>query len=1440
MNILKRIVASMVSIFILFNLFTVVNSAKPDVEILFSECFNDKVTNTIPTTMEISGKCSGVVEFKEGEKGLSFKNLNNESGVVIGSDVAFATSNQKFFISFDIMITDDVAFSVNAINSSVVTPVIKIEKNIVKSHNGRRIDGIKKGEIVNISLNVNLKCATYDVFINGVKKVAEFYNSNLANKSFTALNIVASSNISSCEMILDNIMIGKGFTDGKIKCPVLAFNEKSDEEITYEKTINEVVFIKNDFEAGTHGGIITDKGNSLGVTKESDTNKAVTFERKTDTDFHYDFNKAFNHKSDVLVYQWDMKISKISAPLYVNFITTDKKVWSPFLFESNTLTVGGNTKMTYSFDTWYNFAIVWDTFDGYCQYFINGKSVSGKVKNTFEYSKMQTMRYHLRAGTGEDLLYVDNIVIYGGDKIRPGVMNEEVQEARLNLDHKEAIYGSNEKEIAFMKNKVSYHTRSGIVYKDETRTLIEELPYTKDGVLMADAKFFEIAYDMPLSFDDESKALKIGNMTINENEKAVTLNSVKYLLSNSYEVKDGTYFVPIKEISEKALKLKTVHETTCTNNGMFILSKDTITLPDNNSDLCDLNEFLFYQRPSQEELLKIIQNNPLKGVHPRLIATKEDFEEVKRKIPTDEFMTKLYNDLIKEADKLVNDPTAIKYELRDGVRLMYVAKELIDKFSILGIAYHLTGDKKYADRALIDIEAVSTFPDWNPSHRMDAGVMFHATSLAYDWFYHEMDDETRKAFLNSIIQNGCLLYNEAYMPGGGVMGTELINPGNHNPVHNGGAIMAGIALSDEIPEISAYLMHHAIRASETIMPTNGSGGLSFEGANYAGLKNEFMSRQFASMDKYFGHLYTFDKVAGVKETLFGQYALQHALRSFDPEEPGSAGRSKTDLRNHHVWFANYFDQYAELKACLEGLEINLDVGDGQILLYYNPEKMNSAIASDSALDGYGPEWPIFTSRTNHLGKQSAYFASKGNWDWSGHRQINAGTFIYFQNGVEWALDLGSYSYELYKDSYGKYNYYLNRAEGHNCVVVNPSVDDDQYKDASTKYEKVETSPRGSIAVLDMKPSYEERVNTYKRGFFFTDDRESLVIRDELNLHTDKENEVYWVMQTLENAVADETGVTLTSTINPQNKVRLDFVCSEDFEVVVGEPVNFSPNLRPPLDPVERRATAKKIYLKTKGKGNVTITAKLTPCHIDGSDVSEYDMSIYDWVIPEGEQVITPKLDTLLYGDVAYDVNNHFPIINIEKGSTQKVAITSSKYNTERQIISETSDKIVELITLTDKVNPALKSRYYVTYTIVDYSKFMADGYSACIPKLAQVSAEQQAENAGIQAFDGNLSTRWSAEGAHYITLDLGENKDVNCLALAFHWGNQRRYNYKVKVSKDGVNYDYVLENISSGETNDLEYIKFNQSNARYVVVEFYGSNVNMWNNITEISVGYKE
>ena len=47
----------------------------------------------------------------------------------------------------------------------------------------------------------------------------------------------------------------------------------------------------------------------------------------------------------------------------------------------------------------------------------------------------------------------------------------------------------------------------------------------------------------------------------------------------------------------------------------------------------------------------------------------------------------------------------------------------------------MTSEKKYLNRAVKEMLAVSAFSDWNPSHFLDVAEMTMAVSIGYDWLY---------------------------------------------------------------------------------------------------------------------------------------------------------------------------------------------------------------------------------------------------------------------------------------------------------------------------------------------------------------------------------------------------------------------------------------------------------------------------------------------------------------------------------------------------------------------------------------------------------------------------------------------------------------------------------------------------------------------------------
>lgn len=105
------------------------------------------------------------------------------------------------------------------------------------------------------------------------------------------------------------------------------------------------------------------------------------------------------------------------------------------------------------------------------------------------------------------------------------------------------------------------------------------------------------------------------------------------------------------------------------------------------------------------------------------------------------------------------------------------------------------------------------------------------------------------------------------------------------------------------------------------------------------------------------------------------------------------------------------------------------------------------------------------------------------------------------------------------------------------------------------------------------------------------------------------------------------------------------------------------------------------------------------------------------------------------------------------------------------------------------------------------------------------------------AFDGDLNTRWSAEGiGEWIQYSFCQTRTLESIDIAFHWGDVRRYSFIVEVSTDGRAFTQVFSGTSSGTSSSRESFDFSDTSAKYVRITGSGSNVNLWNNYAEIAI----
>ena len=165
------------------------------------------------------------------------------------------------------------------------------------------------------------------------------------------------------------------------------------------------------------------------------------------------------------------------------------------------------------------------------------------------------------------------------------------------------------------------------------------------------------------------------------------------------------------------------------------------------------------------------------------------------------------------------------------------------------------------------------------------------------------------------------------------------------------------------------------------------------------------------------------------------------------------------------------------------------------------------------------------------------------------------------------------------------------------------------------------------------------------------------------------------------------------------------------------------------------------------------------------------------------------------------------------------------------------------ITITENADDTVaikvkSNKYAATYTI--YKNTTTQPTAGKDDILVTVSAEPQPENGKEHVLDGDLSTRWSAEGTQWVCLDFQEEKTVEKMYLAWYLGTQRYTTFDVEISNDAENWEKVFSGISSGKTELPESVRTGVFTARYVKVTCRGTNVGTWNSVTEAEFEFKE
>ena len=1351
----------------------------------FYEGFDTFATNDIPSEIDVNADTYYIKEYAEGKKGLCLA-LGKQQ-----TTVQFPVGVQgSFCLQFDMACTTEAVDGTLTIQDTKnKVDILKFYKDkSITAANGKPVFGYGK-TMARFAIVYDTQKGTCDMYRNG-RLFEKGYRFKTGSTLASAENIIFTflSETPGREIIIDNLCVTSGATLSKYM-PKSEYNDEVLEEpnFTHEIRIGNRAVLNCDFETALPL-TFWKNGSIIEQYKEEDGNTAVLFERKDVGDFHLNAS-GFNHQSDTMVIEYDLKI--LEPLTAVNFMLQDQKGNTSLYGQvvSGGMLKFGNESVKLEMNKWYTFSVIINLYDRTITTFVDGEEKSTRnLGGGFAVgSGVNHLRYHVPPTTSlassPVKFLTDNLKIYEGIELV-----EELGDIKneITLTGK-TVFPSESSLRKSMKDFFSVHARSGVVFANNTKTMLANKPYEKDGTVYVNA-------------DELSSVLGI----------ETKLNGD----------------VPIGEFAS-ASGLVHTKVTNPLNDGLYILGKSSFQIPKDAKDVDVLNDFLFYFRPSSEQILEMYEKSPTKNQHPRIQATAQDFARIREQIKTNTYM-KLWSDrLFREANALF-DKKPVIYEFKDGVRLLMVSREVMNNMYTLGMAYQLTGDKKYVDRAWLDLKAVCVdFFDWHPGHDIDCAEMAAAVAIGYDWMYDAFTEEQRLAIEDGIYQKGLYQAALGFQSTNAPMGSIAIWGQNRTIVCCSGVSMAALAVLDVYPEEAAFIISSGARAVESVIDKFGPDGAYFEGPSYWEYTMQYVAKHLTSLESALGSNLRLDCVEGLSITT--DYEL-HMQTSNGTYIFGDGSSVKTYVPEM-LWLADLYDNKGNAEVVMKLTNGNFSGGEDLVLalLWYDVNTNTNLEKINMPLQGIFPSDDTISLRESwqYEGSATAWHAG------TSHSHLDGASFIYENAGIRWAIDPGSGNYNQtgYFDSAvdgRKWRIYYCRAESHNTLVVNPSELPDHIPYSYAPLVVKEVKDRGAIAVAETTELHRD-VSYSRRGFMFTDNRQSLVVRDEVNVT--KESDVYWFMQTKADVSVDKTGATLVSK---GKTLRLDFVANNDSTIEVGQS---TPLPTSPVEPDDRYGNFNRIVIKMHGNGAMNLTVKLTPGNIDATPISDYDKSVDLWTVPDGPIPAAPKLDTVKVGGVDMSVDNRDIVYNYVEGSLSTVPDIEA-YSSKHKVEITKSDSISEASLI--KVIDANDSTNVYTYRVIfnELKKPVEFDGLTSIPIVAvEASAEPQEENRAINVIDGNLSTRWSAEGpGQTITVDIGKITTMDKLAVAFYDGHLRTTNITILVSKDNMEYEEVFRGASKGGTKEHEFFELSGKEARYVKLICDGASNSTWNSINEIVV----
>jgi PA14 domain len=505
----------------------------------------------------------------------------------------------------------------------------------------------------------------------------------------------------------------------------------------------------------------------------------------------------------------------------------------------------------------------------------------------------------------------------------------------------------------------------------------------------------------------------------------------------------------------------------------------------------------------------------------RYLATPDRWAKAKALVASGGQFATYQSNIIAAADATLSDADLVY----TASTTQSVLQNLESDLTLLAGAYKLTGNSRYAAKAWQKLSQALQFPTWDGGNQaLGYGMGATGVAAACAWmadYLSAIDPATDTALngtpapqwiadkVNTLIIQPCIATLKA--------GTYWANwQNNWTFVCAGGAISAALAVAPYYTAAASELITRAIPRFNTVidrtLDTNAGG--SEEGPGYNTYGGVYLVKALAAMVNTLGTDYGVSRTAGFSQWcnfMFGQYANNYNNTMVMYSE----GQWTGIFSAWNFYFATRFARTDTAWFIRQKLPSN--TADPLTLTWWDDRGTNPSTGGYRTEFGSVGDQATYNSEQVYTTRQTWADSSwqaptlfyKGGYFDNRHDLLDAGTWNYDSQGKRWFPVIYHSDYSLNgwdnlntATHPNRWDYYANRGEAHNTLVINGDAGPDQVPGSNNTVVRNLSNSSETASLINMTPAYAGKgTSQVYRGFKFDKRTGMAIVQDEITPNT---------------------------------------------------------------------------------------------------------------------------------------------------------------------------------------------------------------------------------------------------------------------------------------------------------------------------------------------------